>query len=374
MNKTIYGLTIFILFACGGKDPEKQTENLVEPGTRNPYQWPFSQTSIWNMPIGSNAVYVHARLEKATQYGMTLDEDYIVLSPAAPMVEIYENYAGWDRTKSRCDIQGKLLFSAPIPKKFQVSPSTWDGATPNAGLAVLMPDKRTIRQTQPFAFCDSTKAATSQYVFDDQDIYGQGFYGAHGGSGLSAIGGTLRSGELTPVSGQIRHALKINIFGRKNLYYDAETKGCRWPAMRADGYAADNYYKERTLEKVKACRMGALLALPAFTDLNTLGFETTPGRILADAFQNYGAYIVDDTAWDVYAIVTEWSPNGRFGDDFKKNWGFSFSQDNINTPWSRDMDRIFLNLHVVDNNSPMSVGGGGITRLPLAPKFEAVHN
>jgi len=370
MNRIIYFLAAVLLFACEGKSQEEKTSNLTETGTRNPYKWPFSQTSIWNMPISSGAVYVNAKLEKATQYGMTIDEDYIVMSPDEPLVAIYENYAGWDKTKSRCEIQGKLLFSAPIPKNFVVSPTTWDGTTPNAGLAVLMPDKKTIRQTQPFAFCDATKGATSQYVFDNQDIYGSGMVGAHGGSGLSAVGGALRCGELTPTSGAIRHALKVNLFGRKNIYYDTQTQGYRWPALRADGYASDNYYKERTLESVKACRMGALLALPATMDLDKMGFETQPARILAEAFQNYGAYLTDDTGWNVYAIIAEWSPEGRFSEDFKKNWGFSFSQSSKETPWCRDMDRIFLNLYVVDNNSSNTIGGGGTARMPLAPVFE----
>ena len=378
MKKLIFCLVTAGMLSCSGKDngiepviiPEEVPEVKVEPGTRNPLKWPFAQNSIWNMPIGSKAVYIHAKIEQATQSGMTIDEDYIVMSPDAPLVDIYENYAGWDKTKSRCQIQGKLLFSAPIPKNFEVSPSTWDGTTPNAGLAVLMADKRTIRQTQPFAFCDSSKGATSQYIFDNQDIYGSGMYGAHGGSGLSALGGALRIGELTPTSGAIRHALKMNLYGRKNIFYDSKTKGFRWPALRADGYAAENYSKNRTLEPVKACRMGALLALPTKMNLDSLAFETQPARILAEAFQNYGAYLVDDTGWNVYAIITEWSPNGRFSDEFKKNWGFSFTQSSKNTPWSRDIERIFLNLHVVDNNNSMSIGGGGIPGLPLAPVFE----
>ena len=195
-------------------------------------------------------------------------------------------------------------------------------------------------------------------------------YGAHGGSGLSAIGGCLRLGELTPTSGLIRHALKVNIFARKNICYDDETKGYRWPAKQSDGYAANNYYKDRKSVIVKACRMGALLALPAKMNLDSLGFETKPARILAEAFQNYGAYLVDDTAWDVYAILTEWSPDGRFNDLFKKNWGFSLKESNKDTPWARDMDRIFLNLHVVDNNSSSNIGGGGKPRMPLAPAFK----
>ena len=381
MKKLIFLLVFSTLFSCKSKDPitdpiiipEEKPEVKVELGTRSPLIWPFAQNSIWNMPIGSKAVYVPAKIEKSTQAGMTNDEDYIVMTPDEPLVDIYENYAGWDKNKSRCEIQGKLLFSAPIPKSFIVSPTTWDGLTPNAGLAVLMSDKKTIRQTQPFAFCDPTKGATSQYVFADQDIYGQGIIGGHGGSGLSNIGGALRLGELTPTSGAIRQAMKVNLFGRKNIYYDSKTNGFRWPAVQADGYAADNYYKDRTLAIVKACRMGALLALPAKMNLDSLGFETQPALILAEAFQNYGAYIVDDTGWNVYAIITEWSPKGRFADEFKKNWGFSFSQSSKSSPWCRDMDRIFLNLHVVDNNNSTSIGGGGTPRLPLAPVFEAIN-
>ncbi|MEL7339010.1 MAG: T9SS type A sorting domain-containing protein, partial [Bacteroidota bacterium] len=40
------------------------------------------------------------------------------------------------------------------------------------------------------------------------------------------------------------------------------------------------------------------------------------------------------------------------------------------TPWARDMDRIFLNLHIVDNNVPGNRGGGGQPLMPLAPPFE----
>ncbi len=363
MRKFLFLFSTALILACNGQSEANTQE------ARDPLKWPFSQTSIWNMPVGADAKYVHAKIEKAMAAGMTIDEDYIVMMPDAPLMDIARNFAGWNRDKNRCAVEGKVLFSAPVPQSWIVSPETWDGITPNAGLAVLMPDKRTIKQTQPFAHCTAGQPGTSQYMFEDEDIYSDGIYGSHGGSGLSAIGGTLRLGELTPNSGPIRHALKVNIFGKKNIYYDAGTKGYRWPAKRADGYAANNYYKDRKSEIVKACRMGALLALPAKMKLDSMGFETTPARILAEAFKNFGAYLVDDTAWDVYAIITEWSPEGRFDEDFKKNWGFSMKASSKNTPWARDMDRIFLNLQVVDNNSATTVGGGGKTRMPLAPPF-----
>lgn len=113
--------------------------------------------------------------------------------------------------------------------------------------------------------------------------------------------------------------------------------------------------------------MGALLALPPTLDLDKLNLETIPARILAQAFQDYGAYIVDDTAWDVYAIVTEWGPDGRVTEEFEKKWGFPMTVKEKDTPWGRDMDRIFLNLHIVTNNSPQSIGGGGKPRVPLLP-------
>jgi len=137
----------FIAFLCfastlNAKFSGKMTEKAT---TRDPSKQPFSSKSIWNMPIGSDAKFVPAKMEKAMAAGMTIDED------------------------------------------------------------------------QP-----------------------------------------------------IKHVLKINVFGKKNLYYDETTKGFRWPAKRADGYANGNYGTERTKPVNKDCRMGALLALPPSIDLDKL--------------------------------------------------------------------------------------------------------
>lgn len=336
---------------------------------RDPLKQPFSQTSIWNTPIGGEAEYVHAGIQRAMARGMTVDEDLIVMTPDAPALDIYYNEAGWNRNKSRCSKDGGLLFRAPVPATFIVSPDTWDGLTPNSGLAVLMPDGRTVKQTQPFARCEAG-FGTSKYAFDDVDLYGEGLYGAHGGSGLSAIGGALRVGELVPGAEPIGHVLKVNVYGARNLFYDDETRGFRWPARRADGYAAERYATEG--DPVRECRMGALLALPPSMNIDEMGFETEPAKMLAQAFQDYGAYIVDDTAWDVYAIITEWGPDGRVKDEFEEAWGFSMTPGDKDTPWGRDMDRIFLNLHVVDNNGPDRVGGGGAPRVPLIEPLETL--
>jgi hypothetical protein len=384
MKRTLLSLAFGAAVVCGPACAEESSILAPEPAAgghaeipladvgkaRNPLQRPFNQRSIWNMPIGSNARYVPAKIQPATAAGMTIDEDLIVLTPAAPLVEVYRNNAGWNRNKSRCQIDGGVLLRAPIPDDFVVSSETWDGITPNSGLAVLMPDGRTIKQTQPFARCQAAGYGTSRFLFADEDLYGDGYYGAHGATKLSAIGGTLRIGELVPDARPISHALKVNIYAARNVFYDSTTKGYRWPAKSADGYAARTYATKG--QPSKECLMGALLALPADFNLDDMTLETEPARRLAKAFQDYGAYLVDDTAWDVFAIVTEWGPGGRVKDEFQKAWGFPITSRSLDTPWAKDMRKLFTSLQVVVNNGPESIGGGGTPRAPLAKPINFV--
>ena len=46
--------------------------------------------------------------------------------------------------------------------------------------------------------------------------------GAHGGSGLSAFGGTLRTHELAPGAPPIAHALKLELFAHQYYYGGAD--------------------------------------------------------------------------------------------------------------------------------------------------------
>ena len=159
----------------------------------------------------------------------------------------------------RCPPSAPTLFSAPIPDDFVFVPLLPN--TPNASTAILAVDGRTIKQTQPFSRCTAGGPATSHYDSADVDITGEGITGAHGGSGLSAIGGTLRVGELRPRGPPVRHALKIELdaalnYGRCAIYADCY----RWPAIQADTYATTSYGGP-----VAALEPGALLAIPLAT-------------------------------------------------------------------------------------------------------------
>jgi hypothetical protein len=335
--------------------------------------WPFSRDSIWNLPIGAGARYVPAGITRARDWGMTVDQDVIILTPDAPRTKVFYNDDTWSGA-SRCSIEGGSLFEAPIPPDFVVPPAR-PGWTPNFATAILAGDNRTLIQGQPMARCSPGSDATIWWSQTKEDLYGTGFSGGHGGSMLSSIGGTIRSGELVP-GGAIRHAMKVNLDGWDNLYWNNSTWGFRWPASAADSCAPGCYHG-----KNPALRMGSLLALPPTVDIASMGLETEPAKIIARAFQDYGGYVVDNTGWSVYALSTEYSPqHGWLEDEFARAWGFPIDPADRDNPWARDMDRIFLGLDVVDNwdagaweavrasNGTLGVGGG-IPRVAWAADF-----
>lgn len=337
---------------------------------RDPLKWPFASKSIWNMPIGSGAVYVPANFP-AVPGGSTwapmpqIDDEIIVLRPTATLTPVLKSDAAWSG-RDRCVPTEGPLVHVPIPGDYVIPNSK-----SNNSAAFLAADGRTIVQVQPFTRCVAGGPATSVVQFPDVDLYGNGSSGAHGGSGLSALGGSLRLGELRPGAAQgPRHALKVNVYAKEMLFRCTVRSDCfRWPATKADSYAV-GHYGVASSSPNRAMKMGALLAIPASRSLSSLGLETAPGRQLAWTLQNYGAYIVDDTFGPSFMFNVETGPDGSFRQQFKVDWGMELEQRvRDNTPWSRDVQRLMQALHVVDNNTPTSIGGGGVPRQPLAPEL-----
>jgi hypothetical protein len=322
------------------------------------------------MPIGSAATYSPANIKPATGTTLETDDDVIVLTPTAPSTEIFTNTADWDPTMSRCPMEGPLLFSAPMPASFVVPDPM--AQTPNSGLAVLLPDLRTIKQTQPFARCTAGESATSHYLFPDVDLYGAGIPGAHGGSGLSAIGGTVRLGELRPSSAPPHHVLKLELYAAENYYNDGKEADCfHWPAITCDGYFDTSGSPLEYGGTNPALGPGSLLALPTTTTLASLGLSTKPAEQIAWTLQNYGAYLVDDTAWSAVALCVENGASGSFEEQFMSDWGFPIDTGGTTGAFAADMAKIYAALSVVTNNTPSTIGGGGTPLQPLAPPLVA---
>jgi Phosphoesterase family/Carboxypeptidase regulatory-like domain len=339
----------------GGSAVENLTLGILGT-TRDPLVQPFTSTSIWNMPIGTGAQYIAANLAPATLKTLVTDQHIIVMTPTAPLTPLYLEAPGGNR----CAATSSLLASVPIPGAFTIQ-----NLPKNFPLAAVAADGHTLIEGEPFARCTASGAGTVNILAANGDLYGDGLLGVDGGSDLSSLGGTIRLGELVP-GGVISHALQIDV-DAPNLYRGTATTCYRWPATKCDGYGPAQYGGTNP-----ALAPGALLALPQTMDINSLNLQTSAGRILATAFQNYGAYIGNDAGRSVNNIVTELSPSGSVTAEFQAAWNFPFETTGVNGTdgWSHDIAAIFAALDIVNNNSPTSIGGGGTPLRPMAPPLQ----
>ena len=350
------------------------TNNLETASGRDPWLHPFSQDSIWNMPLGEGAVYSEIGVIPRTQFVSVDPELYYKTKSTDPLQPIYSPHSWTERGKGTDEPLGQthmhiaddIIVEDAIAK---------DGVyeTPNNISVFLQPDGHTILELEPLC---RPEAGSPVWGYQNpvgdkmESLYGTGYYGSHFGSGLSGIGGSLRYGELTGTE-PINHALKINVWG-KYLYYDQETKiGYRWPADRHDSYAPQGYKGTNT-----DLQMGSMLAIPPHITAESLGLKTEPAKKIFHALQNYGAYIVDDTGWD-----SVYFPGQReIIPEFEEKFGYSMIQFNPSSgpakDWFDDINNIVVSLAVVTNSSPETIGGGGETRrAPLVdPNFKPMDS
>lgn len=347
----------------GSKTTSSTTDTGGTVATRDVTLRPFAANSIWNTPIGSNAEYVDAKIEKAKNATVDVDHFYI-LKGDDPLQPLY-NQGTWGPGRTTgSTYQG---ISLPLPNDLLIADST-NSKTPNNSAAFLMPDGRTLVQVNALTrdrnrdFVYGQRLPYTLDVAKYEDIYGTGIEGAHAGSGLSSIGGTIRQGELIG-DDPIRHALKVNLWTKK---YFSHTKGpggglgYRWPAVKADTHISPQTYAGATPELLN----GSLLAIPPDMTPDKLGIQTEVGKKLFYALQDYGAYLADDTGWDAHAIAVEKGVT----QEFSSHYGFSFTDNS--GPFYDDYMQLFSALHVIDNNALDNIGGGGTPRTPLAPDFD----
>jgi hypothetical protein len=336
---------------------------LTANAQRDPWLWPFEATSIWNMPIGSDAVYVDANLEPAARVGVDI-QHLLRLDADDPLTPVYKSYSFGE---------GRCSSSDPLDLAFNV-PSDWIvpdagnspyGGTPNSNFAFLLPDGETLFENSRISRCSVGGPIYMpdwlQYPANRNysDIAGDGLTdnGGQGASAMSSLGGTLRKGELTG-DAPIRHAIKINPDANKYLYYSESVPGYRWPAKRADGYAGDPDSDNRYMGSDPKLVMGSLLAIPPDVTAESLDLTTVPGRKLFFTLKYYGAYFTEDAAWDVWDLIVERDAEL----EFESVYGFSMDGE----IWKSEINKLVQALHIVDNNSPSSIGGGGTPLQPLA--------
>ncbi len=363
------------------KVPEKPSDKYNNPteyevyeGTRDPWLWPFSRNSIWNMPIGSKAEYADTGFTMTKNYSVDLERHYKTASDD-PLLEIV-TFANGRWSDNEADIKSNSGYKTYFPKGVTIMSSRGNECS-----AILQPDGRTLIQLQPTCREDANSKYISGYSRAGEsavDLYSDGRLGTHWGSGLSSFGGTIRKGELIGDE-DIHHALKINIWAKQYLspgfsYDDKATLAYIWPADRCDGYALREGHNGKYCGTNPYVMMGSLLAIPPEITEESLGLKSEVAKKLFRALQNYGAYIVDDVYWDCFS----WSVEEGVEQELNKTYGISLTGQLGNEPsdlqreYSADMEKLFLSLKVVKNNSEKSIGGGGTPRVPLAPDLPVI--
>ena len=97
---------------------------------------------------------------------------------------------------------------------------------------------------------------------------------------------------------------------------------------------------------------------------------------IKDAFINYGGYIVDGTGpgsdgHNMVAICMDSLINAEMRHQYKFNMAYPHGVTDGNPVYS-DLLKIFRNLHAVSNNSPSSVGGGGVVEANKATALQVM--
>jgi hypothetical protein len=419
-------LHVLLLRAIAGAAAPQYLSEYTQP-CRDRWLEPFSSDSIWNTAIGSQADFVDANLfadTKTHPKSFHNDNDLLVRTRASDPEADWVNQGDWayhagggcavqnrPRTGSACSSNDTQKMDGCVakirlpyrwisatdcdgPPKSDASNCRKKGDHGNNAMAVLLPDNVTLVQMQPafrcgfgsplFARWGNSTDGGPQTFPNETNIMGMGTYGAHGGSGLSSIGGSVRLGELLSSTPHIRHALKIELnnawyYGKTQLQpKDAYHAGTQyvWPAIGSNSGPNPTLNSSRGYTGTnRFVAPGALLAIPADVAA-TVTTVTTPGEKIKRAMVDYGAYIVDGTGGPDRLVKTaalcfdsEVNAEMRtaFGFAMTAPAGVTATDTDGGAALYQDLLHIFQALHVVVNNGPGRVGGGGEPRVPRKP-------
>ncbi|MCP3097267.1 hypothetical protein LZ198_00105 [Myxococcus sp. K15C18031901] len=320
-------------------------------GTRDATLQPFRSNSVWNLPIGQGATYADTT-DLATKDFLATSLNGITLT----------SWANWNQYSH------PVSFAAdtdPWATVTDYNDSSRNGAYYVPATAVIADgsDKHMHVINPQKTYLDeawaTTRQSTTAYSVGRHhtiDLYGSGLgpragVRAYGGS---AVGGLIRAWETTSThpsyTGKIQHAIALAV-DRAQLYYSGgwsgydssgygTAKGYVWPATEQD-WGSESTYKGHV-------SMGAYFAIPPSVDINAQGL-TAEGKMVAQALQDFGAYITDATVGCVTFYVEPAAPSA-FVNNLRK-----------------DAARLRSLLRRVTNNSPSTPNGPGTRRVPLLP-------
>lgn len=333
------------------------TGSAVGPGAstvgRDPFLWPFAQTSVWNLPVGTGVTYESP--------GSTITYAFRNVT-ATPWLNCGDHSHPFYRATyddpyaTIVDVDhGNAVHYAYIPASAQIAPGT------DKHLHVLQPDGETIIEMWLVTRNSSTSYTSYRVEYSDATGSGIGPDAGTRAYGGSAVGGLIRRWEVDPTDpdytdGVIRHALALAITATMFKYtggtagYDSNGYGTSlgyvWPATEQDWDAQYVY--------TGVIPMGTFFIIPKTVNLSALGLSAA-GYSVAKAMQDYGGYITDRVGGTI-AWYAEPSVNGT-----------AWFNQLLNAPnWNAPDLNTIRSLMVAVTNSTASTPAGGGTYSPLA--------
>lgn len=106
------------LSVAGKDDTTKMAASAV---CRDARVWPFLSTSIWNTPIGSEAVFHDPGIFRPPfplPYNFFSDDDYFIITSSNDPLTPWYNQGWWGNptiNKTQCNITGELLPTSLFP-------------------------------------------------------------------------------------------------------------------------------------------------------------------------------------------------------------------------------------------------------------------
>ncbi|HSH95746.1 MAG TPA: FecR family protein [Roseimicrobium sp.] len=284
---------------------------------RHPFTWPFSSTSIWNIPVGSGARFVPVP-----------GRPFLADGPLVNAVRPRRPFIGGPADPLRfISVRGETVADVCLA----------DAHLPRAG---LLDSFVVLQQGRRFALEMKNVSARPDgrievLSVDRTDLAGPGFGDAVSEAkpfGFSNMGGLLRVGEL---ENGIRHALSARVNRDRLAGRDFKRPVTVWPAK---GNPVQNVVEPKL-------RIGSLMAIPPDVDIKSRIGESGPAYELARAMQDYGVYVTGTL-------------DGSF---------VLLSDDMRNTEIDAILTRIVPLLRVLSNNLPGTPAGGGAPRRESAP-------